>query len=32
MKTVELIKLPIKSEMELFEKKFKDAMLSKLEI
>ena len=30
MKTVELIKLPIKSEMELFEKKFKDAMLSKV--
>jgi octaprenyl-diphosphate synthase len=30
MKTVELIKLPIKSEMELFEKKFKDSMLSKV--
>ncbi len=30
MKPVELIKLPIKSEMELFEKKFKDAMLSKV--
>ncbi|UAM98435.1 polyprenyl synthetase family protein [Polaribacter litorisediminis] len=29
MKPVEQIKLPIKSEMELFEKKFKDAMLSK---
>ena len=30
MKPVELIKLPIKEEMELFEKKFKDAMLSKV--
>ncbi|TXD54021.1 MULTISPECIES: polyprenyl synthetase family protein [unclassified Polaribacter] len=30
MKTVESIKLPIKSEMELFEKKFKDSMLSKV--
>ena len=30
MKPVELIKLPIKSEMELFEKKFKDSMLSKV--
>ncbi len=30
MKPVELFKLPIKSEMELFEKKFKDAMLSKV--
>lgn len=30
MKPVELIKLPIKKEMELFEKKFKDAMLSKV--
>jgi octaprenyl-diphosphate synthase len=30
MKPVELIKLPIKNEMELFEKKFKDAMLSKV--
>jgi octaprenyl-diphosphate synthase len=29
MKPVEQIKIPIKSEMELFEKKFKDAMLSK---
>jgi octaprenyl-diphosphate synthase len=29
MKPVEQIKLPIKSEMELFEKKFKDSMLSK---
>ena len=30
MKPVEQIKIPIKSEMELFEKKFKDAMLSKV--
>ncbi|WP_405563083.1 polyprenyl synthetase family protein [Polaribacter sp. Asnod6-C07] len=30
MKPVELFKLPIKNEMELFEKKFKDAMLSKV--
>jgi octaprenyl-diphosphate synthase len=30
MKPVEQIKLPIKKEMELFEKKFKDAMLSKV--
>ena len=30
MKLVELIKLTIKKEMELFEKKFKDAMLSKV--
>ncbi len=30
MKSVELIKLPIKNEMELFEKKFKDSMLSKV--
>lgn len=30
MKPVELIKLPIKNEMELFEQKFKDAMLSKV--
>ena len=30
MKTVELIKLPIKNEMELFEEKFKDSMLSKV--
>ena len=30
MKPVELIKLPIKKEMELFEKKFKDSMLSKV--
>ena len=30
MKPVEQIKLPIKSEMELFEKKFKDSMLSKV--
>ena len=30
MKPVELIKLPIKNEMELFEEKFKDAMLSKV--
>ncbi len=30
MKTVEQIKLPIKNEMELFEKKFKDSMLSKV--
>tara|TARA_B100000809_G_scaffold184618_1_gene182660 strand:+ start:1141 stop:2118 length:978 start_codon:yes stop_codon:yes gene_type:complete len=30
MKIVENIKLPIKSEMELFEKKFKDSMLSKV--
>ena len=30
MKPVELIKLPIQNEMELFEKKFKDAMLSKV--
>lgn len=30
MKPVELFKLPIKSEMELFEKKFKEAMLSKV--
>ena len=30
MKPVELIKLPIKKEMDLFEKKFKDAMLSKV--
>ena len=30
MKPVELIKLPIKNEMELFEKKFKDSMLSKV--
>jgi octaprenyl-diphosphate synthase len=30
MKAVELIKLPIKNEMELFEKKFKDSMLSKV--
>ena len=30
MKPVELIKIPIKNEMELFEKKFKDSMLSKV--
>lgn len=30
MKPVELIKIPIQNEMELFEKKFKDAMLSKV--
>ena len=30
MKPVELIKLPIKNEMELFEEKFKDSMLSKV--
>lgn len=30
MKQVESIKLPIKNEMELFEKKFKDSMLSKV--
>ena len=30
MRPVELIKLPIKNEMELFEKKFKDSMLSKV--
>lgn len=30
MKPVELIKLPIKKEMELFEEKFKDSMLSKV--
>jgi len=30
MKPVESIKLPIKNEMELFEKKFKDSMLSKV--
>ena len=30
MNQVELIKLPIKTEMELFEKKFKDSMLSKV--
>ncbi len=30
MKPVEFIKFPIKSEMELFEKKFKDSMLSKV--
>jgi octaprenyl-diphosphate synthase len=30
MKPVELIKLPIKKEMELFEKKFREAMLSKV--
>ena len=30
MKPVELIKLPIQNEMELFEQKFKDAMLSKV--
>lgn len=30
MKPVELIKQPIKKEMELFEKKFKDSMLSKV--
>ncbi|WP_334056683.1 polyprenyl synthetase family protein [Polaribacter sp. P097] len=30
MKPVELIKLPIKKEIELFEKKFKDSMLSKV--
>ena len=30
MKTVELIKHPIKNEMELFEEKFKDSMLSKV--
>ncbi|PQB08719.1 polyprenyl synthetase [Polaribacter filamentus] len=30
MKPVELIKLPIKKEMELFERKFKDSMLSKV--
>ncbi|MGY8911230.1 MAG: polyprenyl synthetase family protein [Flavobacteriales bacterium] len=30
MKQVESIKLPIKTEMELFEKKFKDSMLSKV--
>ncbi|MDG1037801.1 MAG: polyprenyl synthetase family protein, partial [Polaribacter sp.] len=30
MKPVELIKLPIQNEMELFEKKFKDSMLSKV--
>ena len=30
MKTVELIKLPIKNEMELFEEKFKESMLSKV--
>ena len=30
MKSVELIKLPIKNEMELFEEKFKDSMLSKV--
>ena len=30
MKPVELIKLPIKKEMDLFEKKFKDSMLSKV--
>ncbi len=30
MKPVELIKLPIKQEMELFEKKFREAMLSKV--
>lgn len=30
MNPVELIKLPIKNEMELFEKKFKDSMLSKV--
>jgi octaprenyl-diphosphate synthase len=30
MKPVEFIKLPIKKEMELFEKKFKDSMLSKV--
>jgi octaprenyl-diphosphate synthase len=30
MKPVELIKLPIKNEMELFERKFKDSMLSKV--
>ncbi len=30
MNQVELIKLPIKNEMELFEKKFKDSMLSKV--
>src|SRR5210317_1772972 len=30
MKPVELIKLPFKKEMELFEKKFKDSMLSKV--
>lgn len=30
MKSVEQIKLPIKNEMELFEKKFKDSMLSKI--
>ena len=30
MKPVELIKLPIKNEMELFEEKFKEAMLSKV--
>jgi octaprenyl-diphosphate synthase len=30
MKPVELIKIPIKKEMELFEMKFKDAMLSKV--
>ena len=30
MKTVELIKIPIKNEMELFEEKFKESMLSKV--
>ena len=30
MKPIEFIKLPIKNEMELFEKKFKDSMLSKV--
>jgi len=30
MKPVELIKLPIKKEMDLFERKFKDSMLSKV--
>ncbi|WP_405609193.1 polyprenyl synthetase family protein [Polaribacter sp. Asnod1-A03] len=30
MKPVELIKLPIKNEMDLFEEKFKDSMLSKV--
>ena len=32
MKTVELIKLPIKNEMELFEKKFSNLMISKVSL
>ena len=32
MKTVELIKLPIKKEMELFEKKFSNLMISNVSL